>query len=1384
MSEQLSFAAALEPAPEPAREARPDAPPPTPEQRAAIEARDRDVFLEAGAGTGKTRVLVDRYCDAVDLDGVDPERILAFTFTERAAAEMRRRVRVELGRRGEGASDAERRERLLSAARAGESAPITTIHGFCRRLLASHPVAAGIDPRFRVLDAEEASRLGSEAYESALAALGGGDDADPAVIRAAAGYRYRLAGIIRAAHSDLRNRGAGRPELPPLQFSAIERGGSAEAGSPAEIEHASAAYDALSRLLVAFADRYEELCARRSGVDFDHLQLFALSLLRERRAIAEAQRERFDHLLVDEFQDTSPIQVELVRSLAGPRTRLFAVGDEFQSIYAFRGADLASFRRERERIRARAAASPESAAVLPLSGSFRSDPDVVAAVNAVGAALLDDFAPLRVGRVRPEPPAGPAGPAVELLLTRAKGWGDADEGTRIKSARQDASQNRVAEARFLAERLRELADDGVDAGGMVVLLRAFTNVDVYAEALELAGLDPHVIGGRGYWSAQQVADALGLLACVANPLDDQPLLGALASPACGASPDALWMLRRIAGRGRHLWPALEGLFVTRDQQPGDEGEPDELEIERRREAAEWAERIPAADRERLGRFHERLTGLRERAPLLPLDTLVETTLETFDYDLTTLLADDGRKRTANLRKLVRIATEYEAHDGRDLRGFLDHAAARAAFSDREAEAATLAEEHSGVRVMTVHAAKGLEFETVAVADLGRPLCVGGQPPELRLDFDVEATAAAAAEGPPPARVGLRLARAGGTSIDTEGYAALNEDAADAEAEESGRLVYVAASRAERRLILSGVFKEKDLEDSEKPRRQRTALACLLPALGITDEGEESVEASPPAPREGLDAAFAPATIAVRVIGASADSVVRLSRDRRRPSRPDAAAHHGRPPLIGLAEGGAAAARGLSYAALTDYGRCGYRFLVERVIGLGGDAVAAIPESHGGSTDHDPIAPPARARHSRMGFGRAVHELLEWCARNDWTAPPDELVEASLTREGAGAPEAGRAHEAIAGWLSSPLLAELRDEGARFRPEVPFRVELGAGTVLRGTIDLLATGARSAPDIPTVVDFKTDRLAGGSVGDLDAAYALQRDLYAAAVADATGVSAVRSAYVFLEQPDQPIVATLDAACDRGGSRADRGGGRRHPRRALRGHLPPAPRPLPRLPGPRAPLPPREGAHRARRAASRGRAVSRSARIGVFAYGSLVSARSAADTLGGEPVAVRPAELRGWRRGFTQARLNRAGEKTFARRDTGEVPEWILGLAVEPEPEGWVNGALIELDEEQASRLDLRELRYERRDVTEAILADAGATLDRVFTYVARAEHRAPEPPPGAVILRAYAEATEAAFGHLGPGELARYRDSTWIPPVEVVEGVLIRDEIPPGNPRSW
>ena len=263
----------------------------------------------------------------------------------------------------------------------------------------------------------------------------------------------------------------------------------------------------------------------------------------------------------------------------------------------------------------------------------------------------------------------------------------------------------VAEARALARRLRELVDAGeANRADIVVLLRAFTHVDAYEEALERAGLEPYVVGGRGYWSQQQVEDTLRLLSAIANPLDDEMLLGALAGPAVGVSPDALWLLRRAATEDRHLWPVVAWRFGAAER------EPESLE-------RGWLEAIPDADAERLERFCSTLAELRAAAPVTALDELVERTMTAFDYDLNLLARPRGRGRMANVRKLIRLAREYEEHDGRDLRGFLAAAEELTGRDDREGLAATQPEDHDGVRMMTVHAAKGLEFPVVAVPDV-------------------------------------------------------------------------------------------------------------------------------------------------------------------------------------------------------------------------------------------------------------------------------------------------------------------------------------------------------------------------------------------------------------------------------------------------------------------------------------------------------------------------------------------------------------------------------------------------------------------------------------------------------------------------------------------
>jgi hypothetical protein len=189
-----------------------------------------------------------------------------------------------------------------------------------------------------------------------------------------------------------------------------------------------------------------------------------------------------------------------------------------------------------------------------------------------------------------------------------------------------------------------------------------------------------------------------------------------------------------------------------------------------------------------------------------------------------------------------------------------------------------------------------------------------------------------------------------------------------------------------------------------------------------------------------------------------------------------------------------------------------------------------------------------------------------------------------------------------------------------------------------------------------------------------------------------------------------------------------------------------------------------------------------RLGLFGYGSLVLADSASMTLGRPAGEMRLARLHDWRRRFSQRRDNLTCEKTF-ECDGGWRPEWILGLNVEEgaDDAGPVNGVVIELTEAELDRLDIREIRYDRVDVTGSVEGDD--LPERIVTYKAKPFHFAPEPPEDAVILRTYAEAVEQGFDRLGNGELGHYRATTPYP-VERVPATLVIDRIPDGNPRAW
>jgi ATP-dependent exoDNAse (exonuclease V) beta subunit len=716
---------------------------------------------------------------------------------------------------------------------------------------------------------------------------------------------------------------------------------------------------------------------------------------------------------------------------------------------------------------------------------------VLGAVNAIGEGLLDDFKALVAGvDTGAEIPGG--SPAVELLLTDGgTAWEEA--GLRIAPG-SGSPQSRHAEALFLARRLRELVEAGVDRAEIVVLLRAMNHARAYELALERFGLAPYVVGGRGYWSHQQVEDARQLLGVVANPLDDVSLFGSLSSPACGASADALWLLRRAAGEGTPIWPSLSARFGSEPpEETGDDNG-----------AARYASLIPDRDAELLRRFVARIARLRAAASRLGLEELVESTISEFDYDLATLRRPNGRARMANLRKLMRLAREFEQHEGPELRAFLDYVDSRGGRDDRESEAATEAERHDGVRVMTVHNAKGLQFPVVAVADLGRTLRVGGAA-GVRLDVkddDAEAL-----------RIGLRLARLGGEPEELYAYKDLELEARHEDEAEELRLGYVAASRAQRRLILSGCF-TPGKAPADKPSPTTPIAARLIAELGVAGREDETVTVPAPKALQGVEPRLEPVRIPVRVNLPSPAAAEALNAQATE-EEPEAERALDQLELRGSAAVPRPAPPRLSYSALADFERCPYKFYVERVLGLGRPPTSAPVE------DGDvPVA-----RELRYGLGSAVHALLEWSARNLWRPPDEARVRAALAAAGLE-PEAeqlARATAMVGRWLDSELCEELRAGDGAVRAEVPFLLPLD-GSILRGSIDLLA-GPRDGAAL--VLDYKTDSLADRDPDRLMDGYERQRDLYALAAASA-GAERVRTAYFFCDEPGILVESEYGAA----------------------------------------------------------------------------------------------------------------------------------------------------------------------------------------------------------------------------------------------------------------
>jgi ATP-dependent exoDNAse (exonuclease V) beta subunit len=1076
----------------------------TPEQRHAIERRRGGLALAANAGSGKTSVLVERYVLAVTEDGIAPARILAITFTDRAAGELRERVRARLVAAGE-----------REAARAAAGAFISTFHGFCSRLLRTHAVHAGLTPDFTVLGDTQADALREAAFDRAV----GRWLDDPAALALASAFG--VAGLrvaVESIYDELRSRGERAPSLgvpvarhdhaaagvalaraaaaasaelaaapasktievalerlaratrlaagegDPPSVAAVEevalRNGSRALASPAcgAYEAARLAFEEacadrlgvpavvlLDVLLRSFADSYEALKRARGAVDFDDLELAAGALLAAHEAVAALWSARFELLMVDELQDTNARQMAILSAL--DRDNLFTVGDEFQSIYGFRHADVGLFQERRARL-----ALTASAGVL--STNFRSRPPLLDAVNGVFAARFGEpFVPLIAGRGEEERPD--ASPLVELLVADLDGWEGHEARLGVELA--PAPLWRRAEARLLARRIDRLIAAGEARPEEIVLLfRAGGAIGTYEAALADLGHATLATTGGGFFARPEVVDLVAYLRALVNPLDELALYGVLASPLCGCSSDVLVALAlRARELGAGVWEVLAA-------------EPSDARCAAFAERFAWARRA-AADR-----------GLGE---------IVAAAVAENGYDRHLCALHSPERRMANVRKLERLAREFELREGRDLRRFAQALALGRVGSLRETEAPPATEGTGAIALMTIHSAKGLEFPVVCLADLGHQ-APDSHPPALLAQ---------------PGRIGLRLPTLERRSIDTLDYRQLLAERVAAGAAEERRVIYVAMTRARERLILSGAARF-----AKWPAEGSTAMAWLGPAL----------VADLPARAAGGGGAWelqGAGDVAVALTLCSAQLAPALLWDGELDGE---AAEEAGPPPTPEPEPPPRAAGGprpappaqstLSYTAIADYERCGYRYHLQRVIGL------------------EDVEPAGGAGEGAAARGVVVHALLQGL---DFAAPrtPSEREvsdAAALAGVALDAREDRRAlAELVAAFVRSPLCARLA--GAReVRREEAFAFVFAGAELLRGFLDVAAS---ERDGCLLIVDYKSDRVEHGT--DLAAAlerdYSLQRLVYALA-GIASGAPVVEVAHCFLRRPEVVLATRYDAS----------------------------------------------------------------------------------------------------------------------------------------------------------------------------------------------------------------------------------------------------------------
>ena len=808
-------------------------------QQEAIDTLDRNVSVSAGAGSGKTRVLVERFVNILRQNRgqngktVTAADILAITFTRKAAGEMKERVRRRL-------AELEQEDVLYAAfwrqqLEMLEQARINTIHGFCNSLLKENPVEAGLDPAFQVAEEVEMDEfLLRTVQQFVKQGLRGGDSnilrlADEytaadlvkqlllAVPRLdeildfgdlSHPYQESLAAqgvlqeqlhylLIELAEDRTKVKAAGhrqkleqlRENLPQLLEAAadsgrkenmtlLERYVGSLAATSSDKAVVKAAKEVLQKLRLLAADKAAlELlpCWQQALTDcsaylrqqqelnnmlgFDDLESRALALLSNNDQVCAKNSRRYQYIMVDEFQDTNERQRQLVYLLCGGNkdelrgNKLFVVGDAKQSIYRFRGADVSVFARVRRDIKATGGSN------IVLDDNFRTVDKVLDLCNLAFAALLGEdheqdvyFEALNANR------------ATDLL----------PEMLAVAYDKDSKDSRREAEAAVIAQRILELHNsEAVAYEDMVILLSALTTAKGFAAALQQAGIPYNIVDGKGFYERQEIIDLINLLVFLEDSSRSLELAGVLRSPYFAVDDETLTALfLELNGKGQeaaNLWQLLQ--------------------------QDNWR-LVSGSQREGLQQAAGVLRELRQCALVMALPELLHTILKSLQLEPLLAAQDFGMEKLANVKKMIALAEAYTTEKHGTLADYLLRLQQLRLASAREASAADTAG-GSSVTIMTIHKSKGLEFPVVFVPAL-----------DARGKGDTDMLRFNAAVG-----LGIKV-DLGGELQDTSVMTEIKEIEKQLDTSEKQRQLYVAMTRAQDRLILSGAYDSGSRSKSE------------------------------------------------------------------------------------------------------------------------------------------------------------------------------------------------------------------------------------------------------------------------------------------------------------------------------------------------------------------------------------------------------------------------------------------------------------------------------------------------------------------------------------------------------------------------------------------